>query len=469
MDQRFAVLGVEAFTPLAEAAPALLLAKAEPLFELEADARGGADMDAVHDMRVASRRLRETMRLLEPLYPMPEYRAWYKRVTGVTRALGPVRDSDVFIDDFSRLAKRLGEGGRRMVAFLVGYRMGVRERQLVVLNRQLAKLDLAKSRKSLRKVAHSVGASSQAKRSLADFAHAAVAERMGIVFGALPAALVEENMLQQHALRIDFKRLRYAVEVFAPVYGDDFDELHDTLTAFQDTLGDLHDLHLFLDMLVEPERTQAAAKAGVSAADVAEVVALLELRAKETFDAFVTLAAEHPASELLPALLLPLSRRPEPLASVEPAPAVAAVSDDESAVGAQREAAEDGAGAREAAGEAEAVAEGLADAQAEPVTAAAVAPAAAVVLQAPAPVVPGGVPQLDPAKPWNSDAAGLSIDPPVVIGAEPWARVPARAPEPQPAAAATPERTAMPAAALEPQAAMAPTAAAAPPAAEEAS
>lgn len=417
MDQRFAVPGVEALTPLAEAAPALLLGKAEPLFVLESAARGGADMDAVHDMRVASRRLRETMRLLAPLYSAGEFAEWYKRVTKVTRALGPVRDSDVFIDDFSRMAKSLGEGGRRTVAFLVGYRMGVRERQLVVLNRELAGLDLGRGRRSLRKLARSVGASAQAKRPLADFAHAAVAERAGIVFGALPAALLEENMAQQHALRIDFKRLRYAVEVFAPVYDEDFDDLHDTLTAFQDTLGDLHDLHLFLDMLREPERVQAAARAGVSAQDIAEVVALLETRAKETFDAFVALAAEHPASELLPALLLPLSRRPEP--EVEAAPEQAAVEPGAIAQGAEPEAVASGA-------------ESGTESAAEPTIA---IPAPAVVLEPPAPVVSGGVPQLDPSQPWRSDAAGLSIDPPVVIGAEPWAR-PATAPPSMPAPAA---------------------------------
>ena len=386
MDERFTVAGVDASTPLRDAAPALLLAKAEPLFVLEAAASSGADMDAVHDMRVASRRLRETMRLLEPLYPQSEFRAWYKRVRKITGALGPVRDADVFIDEFARLAKDLGEGGRRAVAFLVGRRMGTREQQLLALNRALAHLDLADSRRSLRKLARSTGPGSAAKRSLASFAHAAVAERASIVFGALPGALPEENVLQQHALRIDFKRLRYAVEVFAPVYANDFDELHDTLTAFQDTLGDLHDQHLFLDMLREPTAVREARRAGVSASDLGEVTAQLERQAKQTFDAFIALAAEHPASELLPALLLPLSRIPGAETEGQPDAAEAAVR--------------------------------------EPVS------AETPTTQPPAVVIEPGASEtadtmlpIDPtAQPWRSDAAGLAIDPPIVIGAEPWAR-----------------------------------------------
>ena len=48
---------------------------------------------------------------------------------------------------------------------------------------------------------------------------------------------------------------------------------------------------------------------GRAADDLGEVIALLERQAKRTFDAFIVLTAEHPASELLPALLLPINRK----------------------------------------------------------------------------------------------------------------------------------------------------------------
>ena len=152
MDQRFAVDGVDAHSPLDEAAPAILVAKADPLFELEEAASGGTDMDAVHDMRVASRRLRESMRLLAPLYPQSAFKSWYKRVRNVTRALGPVRDSDVFIDAFARLNRSLEADGRHAVAFFIGYRMGQRVRELELLQRALGNLDLAESRRSFAKL-----------------------------------------------------------------------------------------------------------------------------------------------------------------------------------------------------------------------------------------------------------------------------------------------------------------------------
>lgn len=309
MNRRFAVPGVDANTPLNVAAPALLLAKASPLFELEEAASAGADMDAVHDMRVASRRLREAMRLLAPLYPRRAFRAWYRRVRRITRALGPVRDSDVFIDEFSRLGVGLGEGGLRAVTFMVGFRMGQRVHELDLLNRELARLNLAASRASFDRFAHLLDGAGNASRPYADFAHAAVAERAATVFGAQLTALDEVNIAEQHALRIDYKRLRYAVEAFAPCYADDFDDLHETLTAFQDALGDMHDVHVFLDMLQDPERVAAAARAGVSVDDLSEVVAVLESRAHTHFERFARLARKHPPERLLPKLLLPLARQ----------------------------------------------------------------------------------------------------------------------------------------------------------------
>lgn len=307
MNERFAVEGISAATDLGTAAPALLLAKAEPLFRLEEAARGGADMDAVHDMRVASRRLREAMRLLAPIYPGREFRRWQRRVRDITRMLGPVRDADVFIDDFSRMARDLDDGGKRAAAFLIGRRLGQREHDLERLNDDLGHLDLEANRRSFTKIVCSVANSPAASRPLADFARAAVAERAAVVAEAQPLALEEHRVLEQHALRIDYKRLRYAVEAFAPCYGDDFDALHDTLTSFQDALGTLHDLHLFAETVRDPETARAAKRAGVSAADLEKIASRLDERAKREYRTFRALADRSPAETLLAQLLSPLT------------------------------------------------------------------------------------------------------------------------------------------------------------------
>jgi hypothetical protein len=225
------------------------------------------------------------------------------------------------------------------------------------------------------------------------------------MYGMLPAALDEDNIETQHALRISFKRLRYAVEVFAPCYGDDFDAVHDTLTAFQDALGDMHDLHVFLDMLRDPDRVESARRAGVTAADLGEVEVLLERRAHRMFGRFSKLAADNPASVLMPALLLPLSRAD----AVPTGPAASG----ESEPGAER-IAEALAVVRETDIDVEAIVEPM--------------PVAGAVV----------------------DFAGMTIEPPVVVGAEPWAVASpitvATPPAAQPATAPTAENDALEAA-----------------------
>ena len=175
-------------------------------------------------------------------------------------------------------------------------------------------------------------------------------------------------------------------------------------------------------MVREPERAAMAKRAGVSADDLAELVARLDERAHETFGRFARLAEESPAGELLSALLLPLAR------SAAPATAAAVATESADAV------AEESAATAVAVGtpEPEPAAAPERAAPPEPAAApepavpeAAPAPEPAVVLEPPIPVPAAPPHTVDPsAQPWSSDAAGLSIYPPIVIGAEPWARTP---------------------------------------------
>lgn len=78
-----------------------------------------ADADVVHDMRVASRRLRTAMQTFRPCFPRKSYKEHYRRVTGLADALGRVRDRDVQIEELKADVKRLPEDQRSGVSVLV--------------------------------------------------------------------------------------------------------------------------------------------------------------------------------------------------------------------------------------------------------------------------------------------------------------------------------------------------------------
>src|SRR4029079_16911010 len=65
------------------------------------EAVAGDDIEGVHDVRVASRRLRAAMDVARGCFPTAWYRPLYNNAKEITRALGAVRDLDVLIESLS--------------------------------------------------------------------------------------------------------------------------------------------------------------------------------------------------------------------------------------------------------------------------------------------------------------------------------------------------------------------------------
>ncbi len=66
----------------------------------KAGASDGTDIEFVHDMRVASRRLRAAMDNFAKCFQKEHFNRHYKQVRTITRTMGSVRDLDVLIAHF---------------------------------------------------------------------------------------------------------------------------------------------------------------------------------------------------------------------------------------------------------------------------------------------------------------------------------------------------------------------------------
>ncbi|MDD1693783.1 MAG: CHAD domain-containing protein, partial [Methanoregula sp.] len=76
-------------------------------FEKEIDGvRVAEDIEYIHRMRVASRRLRAALTLFRTCFPQKQNSRWMKEITGITRALGDARDTDVQIAFLVRFRKK---------------------------------------------------------------------------------------------------------------------------------------------------------------------------------------------------------------------------------------------------------------------------------------------------------------------------------------------------------------------------
>src|SRR4249919_30139 len=98
------VEGLECDQPFGLAAGRVLEARAEEVIEHSARVLETDDIEGVHDMRVATRRLQTALEVFSPCFPRKRHREALKRVKGLARALGERRDPDVSIEVLEPIA-----------------------------------------------------------------------------------------------------------------------------------------------------------------------------------------------------------------------------------------------------------------------------------------------------------------------------------------------------------------------------
>src|SRR5262245_25243475 len=68
-----------------------------------AEGAKSGDVDSLHDMRVATRRLRETLRLFQQYYAPARFRKLSRKARKTTRVLGLPREMDVNLEQLRRV------------------------------------------------------------------------------------------------------------------------------------------------------------------------------------------------------------------------------------------------------------------------------------------------------------------------------------------------------------------------------
>jgi CHAD domain-containing protein len=111
------------------------------------------DIERLHDMRVATRRLRAALEVFEPCFPAKRHRKALKRVKALADALGERRDRDVAIEFLERFAEEAPEGDRAALQALIE-RLRDEQRQA---NDELAPFVAPKRLKKLRRRLRKLG------------------------------------------------------------------------------------------------------------------------------------------------------------------------------------------------------------------------------------------------------------------------------------------------------------------------
>lgn len=217
----------------------------------EPGTRLGEDADALHDMRVATRRMRAAFRVFGDYFDPQAVAPYLKGLKRTGRALGPVRDLDVLQIKTRAYLDALPEPEREGLQSLLA---AMEQRREVARQQMLRYLDsdkYARFKEGFHQFVHTPGMGSLPTAPgdgkprpyrLRHIAPTAVYERLGAVRAYDEWVRVPDPPLERlHALRIACKRLRYTLEFFEQVLGPGTRAAIKQVVAVQDHLGALQD------------------------------------------------------------------------------------------------------------------------------------------------------------------------------------------------------------------------------------
>ena len=219
----------------------------------ESGTRLGQDIEALHDMRVATRRLRAAMAAFRP-FLTPRMLAFRDEFGRVAAALGEVRDLDVQLERMAEWRANFSpERAHALDAIedlLQARRGAARKRMLLALDSRRYERLVARFTAALR--FGSPRSFAPGRVPILAVAPDLVEKRYRTVRKAGDKIGKSSPPELYHALRIDAKKLRYALEfVGAGIYGRPAVDFSTRVTALQDVLGLPQDAYVAIAMLQE--------------------------------------------------------------------------------------------------------------------------------------------------------------------------------------------------------------------------
>lgn len=291
----------------------------------------GRDTEAVHDVRVSTRRLRGILDAGGEFLTGRAVRRLARRLRDVRRELGGPREAEVGAALLAKRRHALSGPTRTAAAALAAQLLARRDRFKAESDDLVAHLDLRRLRKGLSRVLQDLEGrewppTGAAPMSLAEFRRRALSvlhERWMALTQTPLAPLLQHDVDAQHEFRIKGKKLRYALELFAPLFPRAIERRIALIKSMQDQLGHLHDL---ADLASESRALGVRARTAGFAAEAAafdDLADILDAERHQGLDGFGRLheALVHPG------FLPPMLRLPGVPASVEGTPATTATPD----------------------------------------------------------------------------------------------------------------------------------------------
>ncbi|HEY8080133.1 MAG TPA: CHAD domain-containing protein [Labilithrix sp.] len=227
-----------------------------------------ADDEAIHDLRVAIRRLRTLLKMSRKLFGRWHADVVRRAFADVMRATGELRDEEVLEETLEVVSAEPS-----FVAWLGARKARERKLRRAVVAR-LERGDLDRARLLLKALlVFPVPPKSDIElarfaRRVVDRAHRGVETKRDVA---------PDDALGLHELRIAYKELRYSIELLSEALPIDQRAMLEPATVFQKRLGEIHDA----DVAIEVVRQAKKLPEGVRDAALAALAELREKRLKK--------------------------------------------------------------------------------------------------------------------------------------------------------------------------------------------
>jgi CHAD domain-containing protein len=221
----------------------------------EAGTRLGEDIEELHDMRVATRRMRAAFEVFQDAFETKAVKKHLKGLKATGRALGRVRDLDVFMEKAQHYLASVPQEERSGLDPLLMLWENERQEDRQTMLQHLDSQDYVDFKRKFLEFVSTPGMGAkpipETKPQLVQHVvPVLIYTRLASVraYGPLlDAATIE----QLHSLRIEFKKLRYTLEFFKEVLGEQTKALIEEVKILQDHLGDLNDADVACSILRE--------------------------------------------------------------------------------------------------------------------------------------------------------------------------------------------------------------------------
>jgi len=210
------------------------------------------DIEPVHRMRVASRRLRAALNVFNNILPRQKAKLWKKEISRIGQVLGRARELDMHIKFLRGVKKRLKKDSYIVNIELIIESLEIKRGQAQKqVERALTGFEIEKNLPGLKACLREL--SSEARRHLKNKFYnrdsALIQERLDKLFEFVPYISNPQNIHELHQMRIAAKNLRYILEILKPWYGEWVDKYIRACRDIQDVLGDVHELDVLIELL----------------------------------------------------------------------------------------------------------------------------------------------------------------------------------------------------------------------------